>query len=215
MADYYPLIARAVSNLGNNTGEARQALYERARTALVEQMRGRDPPASESEIMVEQRALAAAIHSVEDIAARLPRGGAKAVDRSPPNPNPIAERRPTPEPKKYKAANRVKTVGMTALGVACFAGTLLLSAGYVFGLAWVSIHVFEYLILAVPVAIVLCLFILLPLALFRKTRSVSVYGFFIFLLRYLKMRKAVSCILGSFRKTLSAAKRLHWRSPVS
>ena len=34
MADYYPLIARAVAGLDKNTGDARRALYERARAAL-------------------------------------------------------------------------------------------------------------------------------------------------------------------------------------
>ena len=42
MADYYPLIARAVAGLEKNTGENRRALYERARTALVAQLRGVD-----------------------------------------------------------------------------------------------------------------------------------------------------------------------------
>jgi hypothetical protein len=60
--DYYSLIAGAVSELTNNDGEARQALYARARAALLGRLRGR----SESEIMREQRALAAAIHRVED-----------------------------------------------------------------------------------------------------------------------------------------------------
>jgi len=36
MADYHPLIARAVAGLDKNTGENRRSLYERARTALVE-----------------------------------------------------------------------------------------------------------------------------------------------------------------------------------
>ena len=40
MADYHPLIARAVEGLGASTGEARRALYERARAALVAQLRG-------------------------------------------------------------------------------------------------------------------------------------------------------------------------------
>ena len=40
MADYHPLIARAVAGLEKNTGENRRALYERARTALVAQLRG-------------------------------------------------------------------------------------------------------------------------------------------------------------------------------
>ena len=44
MADYYPLVAKAVAGLEKNTGEGRRALYERARTALVAQLRGMDPP---------------------------------------------------------------------------------------------------------------------------------------------------------------------------
>src|SRR6266571_3284177 len=35
MADYFPLITRAVANLEKNTGEARCAHYEHARKALV------------------------------------------------------------------------------------------------------------------------------------------------------------------------------------
>ena len=45
MADYYPLIARAVAGLEKNTGDARRVLYERARAALVAQvvLRGLSP----------------------------------------------------------------------------------------------------------------------------------------------------------------------------
>ena len=43
MADYHPLISRAVTGLDKNTGEGRRALYERARTALVTQLRGVEP----------------------------------------------------------------------------------------------------------------------------------------------------------------------------
>ncbi len=39
MADYYSLIARAVSRLPNQTDEARHAIYERARAALQESLR--------------------------------------------------------------------------------------------------------------------------------------------------------------------------------
>ncbi len=40
MADYYPLISRAVAGLEKNNGENRRALYERARAALIAQLRG-------------------------------------------------------------------------------------------------------------------------------------------------------------------------------
>ncbi|MDT3684236.1 MAG: hypothetical protein RO009_04240 [Pseudorhodoplanes sp.] len=73
MADYYPLVARAVAGLEKNTGEARRALYERARTALVAQLRGTDPPLDEAEITRERLALEEAIRKVETEAARRAR----------------------------------------------------------------------------------------------------------------------------------------------
>jgi hypothetical protein len=75
MADYYPLIARAVSGLdANATGEQRRALYERARTALIAQLRGVTPPLSESEITRERLTLEEAIRKVEQEAAQRARG---------------------------------------------------------------------------------------------------------------------------------------------
>ena len=48
MADYYPLIARAIAGLDPNApGESRRALYERARAALIQQLRSVQPPLSE------------------------------------------------------------------------------------------------------------------------------------------------------------------------
>jgi hypothetical protein len=65
MADYYPLIARAVTGLDKNTGENRRALYERARTALVNQLRSVKPTLDESDITRERLALEDAIRKVE------------------------------------------------------------------------------------------------------------------------------------------------------
>src|SRR5258708_805286 len=73
MADYHPLIARAVAGLEKNTGEARRALYERARTALVAQLRGVVPALDESEITRERLALEESIRKVEAEAARQSR----------------------------------------------------------------------------------------------------------------------------------------------
>src|SRR5262249_50940329 len=50
MADYYPLISRAVAALEKNNGENRRALYERARAALLAQLRGVTPALEESDI---------------------------------------------------------------------------------------------------------------------------------------------------------------------
>jgi hypothetical protein len=73
MADYHPLIARAVEGLANNTAEARRTLYERARAALVAQLRGIDPPLSEAEITRERLALEDSIRKVEAEAVRKAR----------------------------------------------------------------------------------------------------------------------------------------------
>lgn len=70
MADYYPLIARAVAGLEKNTGDARRALYERARTALVAQLRSVNPPLSENDVTRERLALEESIRKVEAESAR-------------------------------------------------------------------------------------------------------------------------------------------------
>jgi hypothetical protein len=73
MTDYLPLIARAVEGLDRNSGEARRALYERARNTLVTQLRAVEPALSESEITKERLALEDAIRKVEADAARKAR----------------------------------------------------------------------------------------------------------------------------------------------
>jgi hypothetical protein len=66
MADYYPLIAKAVAGLDRSTGETRRALYERARSALHAQLRGVEPALSEPDITRERLALEEAIRKVEN-----------------------------------------------------------------------------------------------------------------------------------------------------
>ena len=65
MADYYPLIARAVEGLPEQNADKRHAVYERARTALIAQLRSLNPPLSEAEIQQESRSLDEAINRVE------------------------------------------------------------------------------------------------------------------------------------------------------
>src|SRR3954452_15363256 len=90
MADYYPLVAKAIAGLEKNTGEGRRMLYERARTALVAQLRGmNDPPLTEAEITRERLALEEAIRKVEAEAAR--RGREPRAEAPAPKPEPAAE----------------------------------------------------------------------------------------------------------------------------
>jgi hypothetical protein len=100
MTDYHPLIARAVDGLGKSTGEARRTLYERARSALVAQLRATEPALPESDITRERLALEEAIRKVEAEAARK--------YRMEPRPEPRNEARSEPrfEPRPLKAPMR-------------------------------------------------------------------------------------------------------------
>ena len=65
MADYYSVIARAVSRLPSKADEARHVIYEEARKALQERL-GNDLQISDAELVNEHYALEAAIYRVED-----------------------------------------------------------------------------------------------------------------------------------------------------
>jgi hypothetical protein len=97
MADYYPLIARAVAGLENNTGDGRRVLYERARAALVAQLRGVSPALDESDVTRERLALEEAIRKVEAEAARKPKVESPR--------GPTAKVRP-PDPSRWEEASR-------------------------------------------------------------------------------------------------------------
>jgi hypothetical protein len=91
MADYYPLIARAVDALSDPSPEARETVYERARTALTTQLRSVDPPLSEADITRERLSLDDAIARVE-------------LDRAP-----AAAPEPEPEPLVPPTAFKLPT----------------------------------------------------------------------------------------------------------
>ena len=97
MADYHSLIARAVAALPQSTPDTRQAVYERARKALFNQLRGIQPPVAEADIAAEGRALEDAIQQVEteraanDAQATRPRDGMSAPQRKP---HPISTAKP-------------------------------------------------------------------------------------------------------------------------
>jgi hypothetical protein len=119
MADYYPLIARAVAGLDKNTGDARRALYERARAALVAQLRGVTPALDESDVTRERLALEEAIRKVEGESARqstsrsetalrvkAPEFPRWAEPEPEPEPQPEPEPPPRPPPRRPQAGSR-------------------------------------------------------------------------------------------------------------
>jgi hypothetical protein len=109
MADYYPLIARAVAALEKNSGENRRALYERARAALLTQLRGVTPALDESDITRERLALEESIRKVEAESARkfveTSRAPSPAPKVRPAEPQP-AERPVEPRPVEPRPVER-------------------------------------------------------------------------------------------------------------
>ena len=104
MADYYPLIARAISGLDPSApGESRRALYERARAALIAQLRSVDPPLSESEITRERLALEEAVRKVESEAAQRARDASRPPDPARAGNAARANARATPRPSDVAA----------------------------------------------------------------------------------------------------------------
>ena len=99
MADYHSLLMRAVANLPNaGTPATRGALYDRARKALLEQLRSLRPPLPESDITREENALDAAIAEIEE--RYKPQDPAPPPASPPPPPTPPAARKPDAAPAK-------------------------------------------------------------------------------------------------------------------
>lgn len=65
MADYYPLLARAIEQQPNKGREAREVIYARARKALLAQLSGVNPPMAEEDIARQQDFLEGAIRRLE------------------------------------------------------------------------------------------------------------------------------------------------------
>jgi len=72
MADYYPILARAVSGLATNNARARQELYEHARTVFIAQLRRQDPQLSALESIRHSIAFETAILRVEAESQSMP-----------------------------------------------------------------------------------------------------------------------------------------------
>jgi hypothetical protein len=98
MADFYPVLSRAVGALPANTAEARRSIYERARGALVAQLRSMQPALSEEQILAQAAALDDAARRIEaEYAARpVEAPPAHAPFASPLSPSPEGPARAQP-----------------------------------------------------------------------------------------------------------------------
>jgi hypothetical protein len=132
MADYYPVLVRTVLSLDNNTPEARQALYERAREIFATQLRVYDPAMPVPIIQHETQALEAAIRRV-DAEWSSSSLGSDGED----------------------VAAAIKIVSTILRSIACFVVLALVSSIYIFAGARLSASIFEYLVLPVILALTL------------------------------------------------------------
>jgi hypothetical protein len=85
MAQYYAVLKKAIGALSPSTSDARRGVYEKARNALVGQLKAIQPPLSTSEISRQRLELEEAIRKVEREALAVP----IQVVPSPPSPAPM------------------------------------------------------------------------------------------------------------------------------
>lgn len=113
MADYKELLRRAISALPENNGAARRAVYEKARSALVGQLRAITPPLPARDITQHRLQLEDCIRQVEQEASEavitLGREAALAPRFTPePTPKPVTATPPPAPVEPAKAAEPIK-----------------------------------------------------------------------------------------------------------
>lgn len=90
MAEYYTVLRRAVAGIDPNVPETRRAVYDKARNALIAQLKAVDPPLTTAEISRQRLELEEAIRRVEREAASGAGGPSPPANRPPPPQRTIA-----------------------------------------------------------------------------------------------------------------------------
>jgi hypothetical protein len=113
MADYKELLRRAVEALPENNGAARRAVYEKARAALVGQLRAINPPLPARDITTHRLQLEDCIRQVEQEASEANIAGMGAEPPAPTLPPVFAtEAKPKAPPKPVAEPPKAKTNGV-------------------------------------------------------------------------------------------------------
>ncbi len=109
MAEYYPLLAKAVAGLPDSTPDLRRAVYERARKALLGQLRALQPPVPEEDVEKESQALDVAIARLEAeyAAAPAPSPAEAQASSVAPEPVPVAPAAPPRPPARPPLSPRL------------------------------------------------------------------------------------------------------------
>ncbi|MGA2891599.1 MAG: hypothetical protein ABSE22_01935 [Xanthobacteraceae bacterium] len=233
MADYYPVLARAVSRLADNSVPARRELYEHARTIIDEQFPSRDRGELTAQAVDERAALELAIRKVEaetrssqtrsnggpaPTRAPTPRAGtADAKPRSKATASSLAKilqalqaeetrgggpattdlvpmngttpARPSVLPgTTVGSSNRISnasaeledvphSLGTMFFGIAYIAAAMAFTGvTYIRAAVWMYRGVIGYPTLLIVMAITLALFIIPPIAIFRKSSGLPSAG---------------------------------------
>lgn len=164
MADYYSVLARAVVNLETEDAEAREELYERARSIIVAELRKQNPRISALTITREQAALEAAIRQLET--ELRPRS--RDVDHKS-----SAYKKAQPAEADY-LRQMPKALAAMLFGTAYLAAIVAFSGViYLRGLALVYADIIQYPILLGAMAGLACLLVPLSRSVFRRLRLYS------------------------------------------
>ncbi|MDP3314771.1 MAG: hypothetical protein Q8M47_01745 [Devosia sp.] len=110
MADYKELLRRAVEALPENNGAARRAVYEKARAALVGQLRAINPPLAARDITAHRLQLEDCIRQVEQEASEAVIAGLGSSKEEAPPPPPVYFEPPAKKAPTSVARPVAKTV---------------------------------------------------------------------------------------------------------